>query len=277
MNYYEVLGVADSATAEEIKKAYRRLASQHHPDKGGDKDRFQEIQVAYDTLSDANRRQQYDMQRNGFGGPGGVRFQWHGHPGNIDDIFAQFGFGDIFGGGFRQQRKNKDLKINLPVPLVSTLETHTKTIAVSNTKGSQTMVEVTVPRGVTNGTTVKYSGLGDDLFNTLPRGDLYVQFVVHPADNFVAQGLDLYTEINVNCLEAMIGTVAKVSGLDGRVFELTIPAGTQPGTRFRIHSQGLYQMNSDLRGNLFATLTVYVPKDLSAEQLEIVRNLINNQ
>jgi DnaJ-class molecular chaperone len=276
MNHYEILGVDRQASADDIKRAYRKLASQHHPDKGGDKNRFQEIQVAYDTLSDPPRRQQYDMELQGFGNPGGVRFQWHGHPGNVDEIFAQFGFGDMFG-GMRQQRRNKDLKITIPVPLVATLETQTKTIAVSNTKGNQTTVEVTVPRGVTSGTTVKYAGLGDDLFNTIPRGDLYVQFNVHPAENFLINGIDLYTPVSVNCFLAIIGGTVRVNGLDGREFELAIPAGTQPGTRFRIPNQGLYQLNSDVRGNLYVEVQVNIPKNLPEPQLELLRNLINPQ
>ena len=123
MTYYEILGVAKDAKPDEIKKAYRKLASQHHPDKGGDKTKFQEIQSAYDTLSDTNKRQQYDMQQNGFGG-GGTQFHFHSgdmsHP-DIAEIFRGFGFG---GNPFEfhqrpQQRRNKDLRIEIPVPLVN--------------------------------------------------------------------------------------------------------------------------------------------------------------
>lgn len=279
MNHYEILGVAEKATAEEIKRAYRRLASQHHPDKGGDKNRFQEIQQAYDTLSDNAKRQQYDMQRNGFGGGGN---QWHfssagmNHP-DIDAIFRQFGFGDPFGGFRQQQRRNKDLRIEIPIPLVTTLESQTKLISVATTNGQRETVEVNIPRGVTNGTTVKYAGLGDNLFNTIPRGDLYVHFNVHGAENFVINGIDLYTSISVNCLSAIVGGSIRVSGLDGRAFELNMPPGTQPGTRFRIHNQGLYQMNSDVRGHLYAEVAITVPKNLSDSELEIVRNLTNTQ
>jgi curved DNA-binding protein len=280
MTYYDILGVTEKATAEEIKRAYRKLASQHHPDKGGDKNKFQEIQSAYDTLSDNNRRQQYDMQRNGFGG-NGVN-QWHfssagmNHP-DIDAIFKQFGFGDPFGGVRQQQRRNRDLRIEIPVPLVTTLEQQTKTISVATSNGERSTVEVTIPRGVTNGTTIKYTGLGDNLFNTIPRGDLYVQFNVHPAENFIINNIDLYTPVSVNCLLAIAGGPVRVSGLDGREFELTVPPGTQPNTRFRIHNQGLYQMNTEARGHLYAEVVITVPQDLSEPQLEIVRNLLNPQ
>jgi DnaJ-class molecular chaperone len=277
MTYYELLGVTEKATAEEIKRAYRKMASQHHPDKGGDKNKFQEIEQAYRTLSDNNQRQQYDMQRSGNGAN-----QWHfssagmNHP-DIDAIFKQFGFGDPFGGFRQQQRRNRDLRIEIPVPLVATLDPQTKTISVATSNGERSTVEVNIPRGVTNGTTIKYTGLGDNLFNTIPRGDLYVQFNVHPAENFIVNNVDLYTPVSVNCLLAITGGQVRVSGLDGREFELTVPAGTQPNTRFRIHNQGLYQMNTELRGHLYAEVVITVPQDLSEPQLEIIRNLLNPQ
>jgi DnaJ-class molecular chaperone len=275
MTYYTILGVTEKATAEEIKRAYRKLASQHHPDKGGDKTRFQEIQSAYDTLSNPSKRQQYDMQRNG----GGFReFQFNSANADIDAIFRQFGFGaDPFGGFRQQQRRNKDLRIEIPVPLVTTLEEQKKTISVSTTNGEQSTVEVTIPRGVTNGTTVRYSGLGDNLFNTIPRGDLYVHFSVHGHENFLVNGIDLYTPISVNCLQAIVGGSVVVAGLDDRQFELTVPPGTQPNTRFRIPNQGLYQMNSNTRGHLYAEVFITVPKDLTEDQLEIIRSLTNTQ
>lgn len=278
MTHYETLGVAEKATAEEIKRAYRKLASQHHPDKGGDVKKFQQIEEAYRILSDNQQRQQYDMQRNGFGN--GREFRFHssgmGHP-DIDEIFRTFGFGagDPFGGFRQQRRRNKDLRIEIPIPLVSTLETQTKTISVSTTNGERTTVEVNIPRGVTNGTTVRYSELGDNLFNTIPRGDLYVHFNVHNAENFIVHGLDLYTKTSVNCLQALVGGTVIVTGLDGKTFEITVPQETQPGVRFRIPGQGLYQMNSDIRGNLYVEVEVFVPKNLTQDQKEVIRKFLN--
>lgn len=279
MTYYETLGIPKSATTDEIKRAYRKLASQHHPDKGGDKAKFQEIQIAYNTLSDNSKRQQYDMQLNG-GGFREFRFQssGSGHP-NFDEIFRSFGFGDDPFGGFRQQtqRRNKDLRITIPVSLASTLEEQKKTVSVSTTNGERTTVEVNIPRGITSGTNIRYPELGDNLFNTIARGDLYVQINVHAAENFVVNGIDLYTPVSVNCLLAIAGGKVMVKGLDERTFELTIPPGTQAGTRFRLGGQGLYRMNDIVRGDLYAEVVVVVPTDLSAQQLEIVNSLINPQ
>lgn len=274
MDHYATLGVAKTATQDEIKRAYRRLASQHHPDKGGDTAKFQQIEEAYRILSDANSRQRHDMDQHV--GTGNAGFQWH--TGNIDDIFKNFGFGggDPFG-QFRhpQQRKNKDLRIDITVPLVTTLEDQTRLVSVSTSNGMRETLEVKIPRGVTTGTNIKYSGLGDNLFNTLPRGDLYVQFTVAPAENFMVQGIDLYTEVVVNSLVAIVGGEATVKGLNGSEFIIKIPEGTQPGLKFRISGQGLYQLNSVHRGNLYAEVFLVTPV-VTPEAAETIRSFINN-
>jgi DnaJ-class molecular chaperone len=278
MSHYESLGVSEDVTPEDLKRAYRKLASQHHPDKGGDKTKFQEIQVAYDTLSDPQKREQYDLERRG----GNNRFHWHssdfGHQ-DINEIFRNFGFGpgnDPFG-HMRQPRRNKDLRVEIPIPLVTTLEEQTKTISIQTTNGHRETVEVKIPRGISNGTQIKYSGLGDNLFNTLQRGDLYVLVSVHNADGYVTNGIDLYHKINVNCLLAIAGGDITVNGMDNKTFKLVIPPGTQPGTKFRIPQQGLYQLNSDHRGDLYIEINVSVPQNLTPEQLKTVRSLINPQ
>jgi curved DNA-binding protein len=278
MTHYATLGVAEDANTDDIKKAYRKLASQHHPDKGGDTKKFQEIQTAYDTLSDQGKRQQYDLERSG---RGQQNIHWQNFsnevPPDIQNIFQQFGFGGDPFAQFRQQRqkRNKDLRVDLMVPLATTLEEQTKVISVLTTTGSRETVEVKIPRGITNGTSIKYSNLGDNLFNTLPRGDLYVQINVHNAENFVVNNLDLYTRVNVNCLLAIVGGAVNVLGIDSKSFLLTIPPGTQHGTKFRITNQGLYQLNSDQRGNLFVEMHVTIPQDLSPDQLQIVKSILD--
>ena len=276
MTHYVTLGVSESATPEEIKKAYRQLASKHHPDKGGDTGTFQAIQSAYDIIGDVDKRQQYDMDRSR--PPNEFHFN-HAHGQNINDLFRSFGFGgagDPFGQFRHQQaptKRNKDLKIEISLPLNLTLTDHLKTISVQTTNGHRETVEVTIPRGITNGTSIKYNGLGDNLFNTIPRGDLYVQINVHNVVNFVANGIDLYTKTSVNCFKAITGGTVNIPALDDRIFELTIPAGAQPGIKFRIAGQGLYQLQSDHRGDLYVEMAVTIPQDLTTEQLEIVRSL----
>jgi curved DNA-binding protein len=275
MNYYEILGVNQNSSPEDIKKAYRKLASQHHPDKGGDTAKFQEIQSAYNTLSDPGQKQQYDYQLAG-GGQNGVHIQWHGH--DIHDIFNQFGFGDPFA-AFRQQhaRRNKDLRIEIPLTLESTLEEQTKTISVQTPAGERSTIEVKIPRGVNPDTNIKYPGLGDNLFNTLPRGDLYVQFAIQVPDGYRVLGVDIYHRAKVNCLLAVAGGKITVKGIDGKNFSLNVPAGTQPGLRLRIPGQGLYQLDSNNRGDLYIELEITVPQNLSEEQLNLVRSLITTE
>lgn len=273
MTYYEILGITKEASADEIKKAYRKLASVHHPDKGGDTTKFQEIQVAYDTLSDPTKKQQYDMQLSG------TRHQHHSFNDlDIDEVLRTFGFSFDMGSPFgrQQPRRNRDLRIEIPVTLESTLADQTKIIQIKTAAGTNTPVEVKIPRGVIGETTVKYSGLGDDLFTTLPRGDLYVHFNVQNADNFQANGLDLYTKVNVNCLLSIVGGKVTVIGLDNKQFELTLPKGTQAGMKFRIPQNGLYQLNSTVRGDLYVEIALTVPTDLTEEHLASIQSIINS-
>jgi DnaJ-class molecular chaperone len=284
MSHYDTLGVNKDATQDEIKKAYRKLASQHHPDKGGDTAQFQKIEEAYRILSDASKRNQYDMEGQGFRHHQFEDFGGgHGHP-DMNEIFKNFGF--HFGGGnpfdpFRQHhqqpRRNKDLRVNIAVSLASTLDEQKKTISVQTTNNDRTTVEVTIPRGVTHGTNIKYPNLGDNLFNTLPRGDLYVHIAVQGDENFISHGVDLYTSVSVNCLLAIVGGDVTVNGIDGKHFVINAPAGLQAGTKFRIAQQGLFIMNSSVKGDLYAEVKLIVPQNLTSEQQETVRNLLTSQ
>lgn len=277
MSHYATLGVSENASPEEIKKAFRKLAGQHHPDKGGDTAAFQRIQQAYSVIGDEGKRAQYDAERRG---GGGFRFTVNGRPfehhfGGMDDMFSQFGFnpfGDPF--GRPQPRRNKDLKIRIPLQLVDTLEEQSKTINVKTTNNDDVTVEVKIPRGVTTGTTIKYSGLGDNLFSTLDRGDLYVQFEVLSNPNFEVNGVDLYTSIVINSLEAMVGCDKSLRGLDNKEFTFTIPGGTQSDTKLRLMGQGLWMMNQNVRGNLIINVKIVTPT-LTSKQLELAKDLLS--
>jgi len=155
--HYETLGVNESATQDEIKKAYRKQASQHHPDKGGDTAKFQEIEAAYRTLSDPAQREQYDhAQRN----PGGFRFNVNGADGippEMAEIFRNFGFGSGWEhfGKQHQARRNRDMRIDIAIQLSETLEEQVRTVSVQTSNGQRETVQVRIPRGVTHGTTLK--------------------------------------------------------------------------------------------------------------------------
>lgn len=281
-NAYETLGVPKGASEDEIKKAYRKLASAHHPDKGGDTARFQEIQNAYDTLNDPQKRQQHDnpnsFGRQGFQqtGPGNFEFQFGGG-GSPEDIFAQFfaGAGNNPFHRHAQPRRNKDLRVQLTISLASTLAAQRKSISVQTTKGDRYTADVDIPRGINHGTTIKYQGLGDNMFETLTRGDLYVIINVVNDSNFEIQGINLVNNLEIDSIEAMLGTEKTIQTIDGKEFSIKIPQACQYGQKFSLAGQGLYQMNSTHRGNLIVNVII---KTLQLTELEltVLRNIRNN-
>ena len=276
-NAYETLGVPKGASDAEIKKAYRKMAGQHHPDKGGDTIKFQEIQSAYETLSDPQKRQQHD---NPFAqhhqGPNGSHFEFNfGGGAGPEDIFQQFfsqGFGNNPFQRQAQPRRNKDLRINLQITLAETLTDVHKSVSVQTTKGERFTVDVNIPRGVGNGTTIKYSQMGDNFFDSLTRGDLYVIINIIADQRFELHGLNLVSNLEINSIEAMTGCDKIIQGIDGREYNIKIPKACQFGTKFGLQGQGLYQMNTDARGDLIVNVTVKT-LTLSDEQLNILRNI----
>ncbi len=281
-NAYETLGVPKGASEDEIKKAYRKLAAKHHPDRGGDTAKFQEIQTAYDTLSDPQKRAQHDNPNpfSSFDDGNGTHFEFHFGQENINDIFGQFfrQGGHPFGGPnpfnqrHHQPRRNKDLRVQLTINLSETLNPQRKTISVQTTKGDRYNVDVEIPRGVSNGTTIKYGGLGDNMFDSLTRGDLYVILSVNNDTSFEQHGINLISNINIDSIDAMLGAEHVIRGIDGREFAVKIPQGCQFGTKFGLNGQGLYQMNTNVRGDLIVNVNVITPT-LTPEQLNILRTI----
>lgn len=285
MSHYKTLGVEKDADQATIKKAYRKLASANHPDKGGDTKKFQEIQVAYDTLSDSNKRAEYDQLQAG----GGRReFRFHSGPGGFGGFGgSSFGEGDgmadiidqlrrQFGGGFQQQPRkptNRDVRIGMQVKLADTLEEQEKVIKINLPGHQAEEIKIKIPRGVYHGAQIRYPGLGDHSVKDAPRGDLYVQFLIEPAEGFEQVGIDLITVLNVSCLEAIVGCEKEVTGIDGKRFNITVPPGSQYGAKFGIGSQGLYSTEHPGRGRLIVVLDIYIPTMLSEEQLEVIKSI----
>lgn len=275
-NAYETLGVPKGASEEEIKRAYRKLAAKHHPDRGGDTAKFQEIQSAYETLTDPQKRAQHDNPFQHHQGPNGSHFEFHFGGGDANDIFAQF-FSQGFPGGnpFQRQaqpRRNKDLRINLQITLAETLNDQRRSVSVQTTKGERFTVDVNIPRGVNNGTTIKYGQLGDNFFDTLTRGDLYVIINIIADQRFQQHGINLISDLEINSIEAMTGCDKIIQGIDGKEFNIKIPRACQYGTKFGLQGQGLYQMNTNVRGDLIVNINVITPT-LTEQQLNILRNI----
>jgi len=270
-DYYNTLGVNQGAGEDEIKKAYRSLAMKHHPDRGGDQAKFQEIQEAYDVLSNPQKKAEWEAQKNGFqqfGGHPGGGFHFSFGGGNpFEDIFRNFHHGGDPFGGFQRQRRNRDLRVAIELDLVDTLEPQTKHISVKHINGTRQTVTVEVPRGVSNQTQMKYANYGDHTHQDLPPGDLYIEFRIKPNPDFYVEVIDLIRVIKLNCIDAITGTSVTVKGLDGKEFEWSVPVGSQHGAKFRIQGQGLWALDQPVRGSLILIMELTVPTNLTTDQL----------
>jgi DnaJ-class molecular chaperone len=271
MDYYSILGINRGAQQEDIKKAYRKLAMQHHPDRNGGNDtRFKQIQEAYATLSDPQKRQQYDnpqprMDSSAFG---------QGFNGDFTDIFN-----GMFNGGFRQQRNrqpsNSDVKLRVKVNFEDVLIGKSIIVSYKLRNGKIQDVNLDVPPGVNDGDTIKFRQLGDD---SLPgaRGDLYVTIQVNNKIGWQRSNNDLITKVYVNCLEMITGCKTVVNTLDGKQLELTIPPGTKSGTTFSVNGYGIPDVRSNVRGKLLISVEAEIPKNLTPDNIEKIREIILN-
>ena len=283
-DYFNILGVAQNAPDDEIKRAYRSLAMKHHPDRGGDQSKFQEVQEAYGVLSDPQKKAEWMAQTQGNpfghpfgpGGPGGFHFSFGGPGGGanaFDDIFKHF-HGSPFGGHPHQApRRNRDLKVNVDLELSSTLEGQQRHISVTQLNGGNKTVTIDIPRGVNGNMQMKYAGHGDQSQPDLPPGDLYINFRILRHPDFEIEGLDLIKVIRLNCLDAITGTTVKIKTLEGKELEWNVPVGTQNNAKFRLGQYGLWNIDHPVRGNLIGHIQLSVPTNLTTEQLIAVEKL----
>lgn len=299
-DYYDILGVDEDADPSEIKKAYRKLARKHHPDRNPDdekaEERFKKIQEAYSVLSDEEKRREYDQRRrfggfqgggNGFGGGRhgrrGVRFE----QGNFEDAFGRGGLGDVFesffggaGGaqGRRRQRRQQgprdpfqqrqargqDIETTLRLSFDEALHGGRKQVRLPTGE----TIRLNVPKGVQNGHKVRLRGRGQ-AGPTGERGDLYVTFKVAEHPRFRRKGDDVYLTEELNVFEALLGTTRQIPTPYGQRIKLTVPAGTQPGEKLRVKGQGV--RTDEGQGDLYVEVDVSIPQDLSDEQRDTLK------
>lgn len=294
-DYYKILGVERSATPEDIKKAFRKLALKYHPDRNkGNKEaeeKFKDINEANEVLSDPQKRARYDQLGASYsdwqarGGNQG-NFNWNdwasaggGTQMDMGDLESLFGggfsdfFSTIFGGmptTGRRQTTRSSPRQSYQQPVQITLEEAyrgtTRQFQVENRR-----IEVKIPAGATNGTKVRVAGGGPG-----KGSDLYLIVEVLPDSRFSMDGQDLTTEIKVDLFTAVLGGTVKVSTLSGDV-TLTIPAGTQPGQMIRLAGKGLPALRQpNSFGNLYVRIKVELPKNLTAGQSELFEKLKNS-
>lgn len=253
-DYYRILGIERTASDDDIKRAYRRLASQHHPDKGGDKSRFQEVQEAYSVLSDSQRRATYDnprphMQFN----PGGqANF-------NFDDIFSMFGaqFGP-------QARQTSSARLQLWITLRDVAMAGSRIISVASPHG-QSNVEIQIPPGVEDGDSVRYPGMAPG------HMDLIITYRVRPDDKWQRQKCHVLTEQSLDIWTLILGGTTTVSSLNDKQIELQIPPRTQPGTTMRIRGHGLPRKEGNQSGDLMVKIQAHIPTEISPALMQAIQ------
>jgi curved DNA-binding protein len=254
MDYYQILGLQPNATPEQIKKAYRSLAMKHHPDRGGDQAKFKDISVAHDTLSDPQKRAEYDQMRQG--GPQ-VRFTSGGGFQDFNDIFGgRSPFGDIFG---RAMRRNRDLNIQCQISLYDSFVGKQIEANYNLPSGKSQTVVINIPPGIGHGETIRYQGLGDDSIPHMPRGNLNVTIVVIPDQNFRREGDDLYTTVDISPIEAMIGCRKNIMFINGDNKEIDIRPGVETGTEYASAGFGFSNPHSGRKGKFIIVVNIKTP------------------
>lgn len=286
IDYYQILGVDKSASDEDIKKAYRKLARKLHPDLNpNDKDakqKFQQINEANEVLSDPEKRKKYDKYgsewRNAEQFEQQRQSRQQGQYSNESDYFGDAGgdyssfFESMFGagGGRRQQTKfrGQDYNAELKIGLTEAMETHQQTLTVNGKN-----IRITIPAGIENGQTIKLKGYGAPGVNGGPAGDLYITFNIPPHPNFKRSGDDLYTTAVIDLYTAVLGGETTIDTLRGKV-KMKVNPGTQNGTKARLKGKGfpVYKKEGQA-GDLYVTYEVKLPVNLSDEEKRLFTEL----
>lgn len=295
-NFYDVLGVKRDATQDEIKRAFRKLAAKYHPDAGGDEAKFKEVSEAYNTLSDENKRREYDQMLMfggipgaDFGGSGGrgryttnVDVDWSQIFNNVrggDGGFGGFDFSSIFGGSGAGQasRPNRggDLNTTIEVSFNDAFNGAMRkvTYRIPSTGETQS-INVKIPAGAVDGGKLRYRGQGEYGSNGGERGDLVITTKVLDDALFKRDGADVRMDLPISVYEAALGASIEVPKPDGEKVRLKVPAGTQEGKTFRFRDGGAPDVRKKgRRGALYVTIRVQVPTSLNREERTALEQL----
>lgn len=248
-DHYKTLGVERTASEDEIKQAFRRLAMKHHPDRGGDAEHFKRIEEAYRTLGNADSRAQYDNPR--------PNMHWHGAGGNFnfDDIFSMF--------GTQFRRPPQQARVSLVVSLRDVVTCARKSVNIATEAGTQNL-DLEIPPGVEDGMQVVYQGLA-------PGGiDLVVQYRIAPDNRFQRQGTNLITEQEIVIWDLIRGGDVTVLGVENERLLVTVPPMTQPNALLRVRGRGVPDRSGN-RGDLLVRLLARIPRSITPDLLDHVR------
>ncbi len=298
---YETLGVGDRASADEIKKAYRKLARKYHPDVNKDEsaiEKFKEINAAYEVLSDKKKKDEYDMygdqmfggknfhdfaQQQGnvdlddllrsiFGGgssstssPFGSHARGGGRSGGASSGFGGFG-GSAFGGGGHQKSHDIDNKISITIPFYVSVKGGKHNISTDSDN-----FDIKIPAGIKSGETLRVRGKGNMVGNH--RGDLLIKVEVSDSDEYERKGDDLYLTIDVPLRDALFGGKVTIKTLIHDAITLKVPKNTKNGQKFRVKGRGVPNRKTKLSGNLYLIANIVLPKveELDDKVIEILK------
>lgn len=292
-DYYKILGVDKSASKEEIKKKYRKLAMKYHPDQTkGDKaaeTKFKDISEAYAVLSDDKKRKKYDT----FGSDG---FQQQFSQEDIfkgfdfGNVFREFGFGGgdfsrgsdggmrfSFGGGSpfggrgqgrRRPVKGTNLEYEMPLTLQEIVNGSSKTVSLKHAGGDE-RISIKIPPGMITGKKLRLTGKGEPSHYGGPPGDLFIKARVMDDARFRVEDYNLHLTKEITLVEAVLGTAVRISTVENKEISLTIPPGTKHKTSMRMPKHGLPQMNNKGRGDLYVHIHVKMPTTLTEKQKEL--------
>ena len=292
-DYYGVLGVAKTATPEEIRSAFRKKAREFHPDVAKDKvkgaEKFKEVNEAYEVLSDPAKRAKYDQM--GQEVPGGGGFAWQGRPGEagmpdmeefhfggtgysdfFEHLFGGMGAGGFRGpGGRRMARRGSDIEGELMVTLAEVLSGSIREVTLQRGAGKMETYRVKIPAGVRQGQRIRLAGKGESGGGGGESGDLYLRVRLARHPDLRVEGSDLLVDVEVAPWEAVLGASVPVPTLDGAV-SLKVPAGSTAGQKLRLRGQGLPREDGG-RGDLYAVLGIAVPSKISPAEKSLWEKL----
>lgn len=252
MDYYHVLGVPRDAPIEEIKKAYRKLAMKHHPDRnGGDDTQFKQIQEAYETLSDSEKRAQYDSPQTH------QHFGFSHHASEYEEFLRRFGFGQRQQGSFKPT-----LRTSLAISFVDAYHGTEQFLQVA-IRGESKFIKLTIPKGIQHGDVIKYDNVIDSV-------SVIVQFHVHPDTRFERHGINLVSVHRISVLDLIVGTSFKFKTIDQRTLEVKVAPKTQPNTPLRIPKAGIIDERNGLTGDQIILLDAYIPDTIDNNILNAI-------
>ena len=272
MDHYSTLGVPRTATQEDIKKAYRKLVMQHHPDRtgGGAATKFNQIQEAYEILSNPNKRNEYDNPRpsfNGFMGqgfPGGFPGDVHVHNFDVNNIFEQ-----MFGHR-RQTQQQQVYRTRVTTSLVDAYNCNEQLFNLSTPSGTK-VITIKIPYGAQTGSQVRYD-------NVIDNAILIVEFIILPDLRFERRGDDLYSNIPISVLDLIAGTVLEFKTINDKLVQVVVPEKTQPYMQLKIQGYGFPRTNGNGYGDQILLIKPFIPDSIDNNLMSTIREnqQINN-